>query len=122
TGGGGANNLASKGNLTIDSRAAAGVRTDLLAPEFRPRLNAAIEAAEKATGSKGRINDAFRDPKRQAQYYANYTGKPVRWDGETYMPHGRGGLAAAPGRSRHQMGMAADLGRGPVLEKLREWA
>ena len=112
-----------KGNMTIDARASGPtVRTDLLHPEFRSRLNTAIEAAEKATGEKGKIVDAFRDPKRQAQYYANYTGRSVQWEGKTYTPQGRGGLAAPPGKSRHQAGMAADLGNGAVLRQLRQWA
>jgi LAS superfamily LD-carboxypeptidase LdcB len=111
------------GNLTIDARAASSrVHTELLHPEFRTKLNSAIEAAEKATGAQAEIVDAYRDPKRQAQYYANYTGKPVQWEGQTYRPQGRGGLAAPPGQSRHQAGMAADLRKGAVLSKLHEWA
>lgn len=110
------------GDLTLDARAASDkVRTDLLHPEFRTRLNRAIEAAEKATGAKAEVVDAYRDPKRQAQYYANYTGRPVQWQGQIYRPQGHGGLAAPPGQSRHQLGMAADLRKGAVLQKLHEW-
>src|SRR5262245_39190222 len=82
---------------------------------FAEKLTGALQEAEAATGSRAVIRDMQRDPARQAQYYANYTGRPVTWQGVTYTPQGRGGLAAPPGRSRHQGGNAADIQRGPVL-------
>src|SRR5215469_430246 len=111
----------SPGSSFLSARAGSGVDTSGLAPNFASRLETAIRAAEAQTGEKVTINDAYRDSHRQAQYYANYTRRPVTWQGQTYMPHGGGGLAAPPGRSRHQLGQAADLRRGAVLSLLRQW-
>ena len=97
-----------KGALVDSRKASASVQTEKLDPEFKLRLNAAISAAEKATGEKASIVDAYRSPERQAQYYADYKA-------------GRGGLAAPPGRSRHQFGQAVDLKRGAVLQQLWAW-
>lgn len=80
-----------------------------LDPVFHARLSAAIAAAEKATGQKVSINEAKRSPETQAQYYANYVYHPIVYNGKTYTPTKKGGIAArppgyhgAPG-SRHQL-------------------
>lgn len=100
------------------SRAKRGVTADGMNPIFVQRLQSAINDAEAATGSKATVTDLYRDPTRQAQYYANYKQRPVDYGGRTYNPQHPGGLAAAPGRSRHQVGQAADISRGPVLDWL----
>jgi LAS superfamily LD-carboxypeptidase LdcB len=89
-----------------------------LHPVFADRLQSAVMDAEKATGSRAEITDLFRDPKRQAQYFANYVQHPITYEGVTYLPGAKGGLAAPPGQSRHQLGQAADIRPGPVLDYL----
>lgn len=89
---------------------------------FASRLAAGIDAAEKATGSKAKLNDAYRPPERQAQYYADYTQQDVTYGGVTYHPQRKGGLAAKPGNSFHQLGQAADIAPGPVLDYLHAHA
>lgn len=92
-----------------------------LDPVFGDRLAGAIKAAEEATGSKAKFTSLYRPPEVQAQLRANFTGQPVVWDGVTYNPQPgvKQGPAAAPGASRHQRGLAADLQEGPVLDWLR---
>lgn len=110
------------GNVAAFIRAR-GVPATGMDKTFAGRLALALQWAENETGSTARINEGWRDSRTQAQYYANYTGRPVVWEGVTYTPKKRGGLAAPPGRSRHQRGMAADLQQGPVFNRLRqEWA
>lgn len=104
------------------SRAKRGVDPSNLNPMFAQRLQQAISAAEAATGSQARITDLYRPPERQAQYYANYTQRPVTYGGHTYNPQQPGGLAAAPGRSRHGIGQGADIARGPTLDWLHAHA
>jgi hypothetical protein len=90
-----------------------------LDPVFADNLARALADAEAATGQKAVIREHVRSSARQAQYYANYTRQPVTWQGVTYQPQGTGGgLAAAPGRSRHQRGQSADIEPGPVLDWL----
>jgi hypothetical protein len=91
-----------------------------LNPVFADRLTNAIRDAEAATGQRARLNDLYRPPEQQAQYYADYTRQPVNFNGRTYMPNpsNQGGLAAPPGRSRHEQGTAADVNSGPVLDYL----
>lgn len=83
---------------------------------FGEALYKLLSDAERETGSTARLNDLYRDPMRQAQYRANYLGKPVSYGGRTFQPLKRGGLAAAPGRSRHQLGQAGDIASGPILD------
>lgn len=93
--------------------------------DFANGLWQAIREAEAATGSKARINSVVRSPEKQAQLYADFSGRTFTYRGATYRPSGRHvGLAAkppgfegAPG-SRHTIGQAADTGGGPVLRWL----
>ncbi len=89
-----------------------------LNPAFTSRLSRALQDAEAATGQRAVLRDLYRPPERQAQYYANYTQRPVTFGGRTYTPQEQGGLAAAPGQSRHQQGTAADVARGAILDYL----
>ena len=82
-------------------------RVARLNPTFRNRLTNAIRDAEKATGSKAVIRSAYRSHEEQAAAYARYQ-------------RGEGGLAAPPGKSRHQHGIAADINDGPVLAWLHK--
>ena len=54
-----------------------------------------------------RITSGVRTYAKQAQLYADFKA-------------GRGGLAAPPGRSRHEFGRAVDIGMGVDMETLRE--
>jgi hypothetical protein len=80
--------------------------------------------AERVTGQQARIDDLFRPPAVQAQYYANYKQRPITFGGVTYTPHGRGGLAAPPGMSYHALGEAADLAsdqkKNPILDYMHQ--
>ncbi len=88
---------------------AAPERVAKLNPTFRVRLANAVRDAERATGTKVSIRSAYRSPEEQAVHYANYMA-------------GKGGLAAPPGRSRHQHGLAADINDGPALKWLHQHA
>lgn len=98
---------------------AVGVNAEKLDSGFAEKMAKAIQAAEQATGSRVTITEGYRDPHVQAQYYSDYIGKPITYDGQTYQPNPAklGRLAAPPGRSKHQKGMAVDIGEGPA----REW-
>lgn len=78
-----------------------------LSPTFANRLQTAIQAAEAATGQKAVVESLVRDYATQKKYYDAYIA-------------GKGGLAAPPGRSRHNVGEAADLREGPVLDWLHQ--
>lgn len=78
-------------------------------PVFAERLAAAVAAAEVATGAKAKVGETYRPVDVQGVYYDRYK-------------KGQGGLAARPGKSRHQRGNAADLAEGPVLDWLHEHA
>lgn len=101
-----------------------GVNSDKLDQTFATKMAAAIQAAEKATGSKVRITEGYRDPHVQAQYYSDYIGKPITYDGKTYQPNPAkfGRLAAPPGQSKHQRGMAVDMAESPAREWIRAHA
>jgi GH24 family phage-related lysozyme (muramidase) len=68
-------------------------------PTLIANLTQAVRDYEAATGKKARLGEMGRDYATQAKYYANYKA-------------GRGGLAAPPGRSRHQGGNAVDVPSG----------
>jgi hypothetical protein len=95
-----------------------GLNTHNLNSTFADRLSRAILDAEAQTGERAVLRDLYRPPERQAQYYANYTQRPITFGGVTYQPGERGGLAAPPGQSRHGQGQAADIQRGAVLDYL----
>lgn len=76
-----------------------------LHPEMAARLAAAGRSYEQLTGKRANYGEMFRDRARQAEYYARYRS-------------GRGGLAAPPGRSRHEGGEATDVPRGGFLDYL----
>lgn len=87
------------------------VNPENLDPVFSARLYDAVTAAEKKTGERVQFNDLHRDHGSQARAYANYLNG--------------GGLAAPPGRSRHNMdgiGRAADIKSGAVLSELHRTA
>ena len=66
-------------------------------PVLVQRLNAAYAAAPG--GDKFRVISGYRSNALQAQLYSRYKS-------------GRGGVAAPPGHSQHNVGRAADIGRG----------
>lgn len=66
--------------------------------DFESRLSQLI----KATGGKVKINSGYRTPERQAQLYA----AAVQKYGENNARH----HVAPPGHSKHNEGLAADLG------------
>jgi hypothetical protein len=66
-------------------------------PVLVERLNAAYAAAP--SGEKFKVISGYRSPALQAQLYNRYKS-------------GRGGVAAPPGHSQHNLGRAADIGRG----------
>lgn len=86
-----------------------GVNAEKLDPSFAVKMAEAIQKAEAATGTKAVITEGYRPPEVQAQYYANYIQQPVPWEGKMYYPQQKGGIAARPGHSRHQRGLAVDL-------------
>ena len=90
-----------------------------LRPEFAEKIGKLIAAAEQATGERVRIVQGYRDPHEQAQYYADYIGKEITYDGQTYKPNParKGIIAAPPGQSKHQFGLAVDVSAG----KARDW-
>jgi hypothetical protein len=98
------------------------LNAQFLNPTFAGRLTRALQDAESATGQKASLSDLYRPAERQAQYYADYTRHPVTFGGTTYQPNpnNQGGLAAPPGRSLHEQGLAADVRRGPVLDYLHQ--
>jgi len=99
-----------------------GVNADKLNSDFVHKLVEGIKFAEKASGEKIGITEGYRTPETQAQYYANYVKHPIEYQGKTYNPDprtGSGGLAAPPGQSNHQKGMAVDISSGRAREILR---
>jgi muramidase (phage lysozyme) len=67
-----------------------------ISPELAARLAAAGQAYERATGDKPKYGELSRGEDVQKVYHDRYKS-------------GQGGIAAAPGRSRHQHGEAGDL-------------
>lgn len=89
-------------------------------PTFAGRLQAAITAAEAATGEKARIRSLARTNEEQQDAYRNYrmTGKGLAAaPAGMKMANGK----VAPG-SRHERGMAADIESGKVLDWLHQHA
>jgi hypothetical protein len=71
--------------------------------DLAARLQQAGEAYEKQTGRRANFGEMSRDYATQAEYYRRY------------MAH-TGGIAAPPGRSRHEGGRAVDIPHGPFLD------
>ena len=88
-------------------------RVEGLHPEFSNRLQSAIQDAEKATGSRAEIDSLKRTTAEQAEIYARHQRMP----GGVFMHP-----AAPPGTSRHELGQAADIKSGPVLDWLHQHA
>lgn len=84
-----------------------GVRLEGISPVFADRLHVALRDAEAATGETGRIESLKRTTAEQAELYRRYQA-------------GQGGLAAPPGKSRHEAGEAADIPSGKVLDFLHQ--
>lgn len=78
-----------------------------LNPIFAARISAAIADAEAATGGKAVVRSAYRTYGDQSKAYARYKASG-------FNPHY---IAAPPGKSLHEQGMAFDLAPGPV----RDW-
>ena len=93
------------------SRGASALDYKDLQPAFAAPLARIVEDAEKATGTQVAFTSLARTPEEQANLYYNYT-------------HGIGGqgLAAPPGSSLHERGLAADLKDGPALDWIRTHA
>ena len=86
-------------------------QTEGLNPEFADDLERAAKAGEAATGQKASFTSLVRSKEKQAELYYNYI-------------HGIGGqgLAAKPGTSLHERGMAADLAEGSTRDWVRAHA
>jgi hypothetical protein len=68
-----------------------------LDPQMASRLRQAGEAYEKETGKRAIFGETFRDRTQQEIYYQEYLRNP------------KGGLAAPPGKSLHELGIATDI-------------
>lgn len=84
-----------------------GVHVEGVSPQFATRLQTALVDAEKATGETARIESMKRTTAEQSILYQRYRT-------------GQGGLAAPPGYSRHEIGEAADIPNGKVLNWLHQ--
>ena len=91
------------GLLNVNPRA----NVEGLNPEFRQRLSV-LQQAAKAAGIDSSVLSGYRDVGLQAKLRANYearsTGKAL-----PYPEEGSGGIAAKPGSSYHNYGLAADV-------------
>jgi hypothetical protein len=81
----------------------AGAGAPDLNPDFASRLAAAGQAYEQETGQKAQFGETGRSREKQAEYY-----NEMKRTGQ--------GLAAPPGQSRHQRGLAADIPHGPFQD------
>lgn len=80
-------------------------------------LASAMHASEIATGDTSlKLLQGERDPKEEAQLYANYKGKAYTYGGVTYQPKtpgkSSGAKATTPNASAHSYGAAADVSGG----------
>lgn len=85
----------------------AGTGAPNLNPELASRLAAAGQAYENETGQKAQFGETGRSRDLQAKYYQEF-----RRTGQ--------GLAAPPGMSRHEMGLATDVPSGPFQNWLHK--
>lgn len=82
-------------------------RASGLNPTFASGLTRAVMDFEDQTGQTVNLNSLKRSTEEQARLYARFLG-------------GRGGLAAPPGRSRHEVGEAGDIPDGPFLKWMHQ--
>lgn len=80
-------------------------------------LASSMHSAEIATGDSSlKLLQGDRDPKQEAQLYANYKGTPYTYAGKTYQPatpgKSSGNKATTPNASAHSYGAAADVSGG----------
>jgi hypothetical protein len=85
-------------------------------PRFKTRLDALLNEAQGA-GHSPKIVSGYRSPfdqRRAINQVANKLyGRPASF---IEMARGIPGYAAAPGASKHQHGLAADIAKGPALD------
>lgn len=93
----------------LSARAVGNIDASGLVDEFAINLRKLVEAGEKATGKRITFVSFARTNELQAQLYANYKQRTIIYNGVEYNPTRKGGIAARPGHSRHNYGMAADL-------------
>ena len=87
----------------------ASVQVGGTAPVFAEALEKAIKDAEAATGAKASIADLYRSTETQARIRREHEAMPGGVDAHP---------AASPGYSMHEIGGAADLQAGAVLDWL----
>lgn len=75
---------------------AKGVNLDDVHPEMLARMKAAYDAAPESAKKSFSVISGYRTREQQEAAYWRYT-------------HGQGGIAARPGRSRHEHGQALDI-------------
>lgn len=78
-----------------------------LNPVFADKINGFLTAAQKA-GVPAHIISGYRDNSKQAKLYANYQAKQAG-HAIPYPEEGSGGVAAPPGGSMHNFGLATDV-------------
>lgn len=93
----------------FNARGGGGLDQKDMNPVFASRLQKAVTDAEAATGAGVQFTSLARSTEKQAELYAQYKA-------------GTGGLAAPPGMSLHEQGLAADMKAGPALDWLHQHA
>lgn len=81
-------------------------RCEQMNPTFMAGFAKEAQKAEAATGQKLKINSDFRTFEEQAKLHENYKNG--------------GGIAAPPGQSKHEVGLAFDIGPEPVYKWFHE--
>lgn len=85
-------------------------------------LASSMQQAQLATGDTSlKLLQGERDPKEEAQNYANWKGQPYTYGGKTYQPatpgKSSGNKATTPNNSAHSYGVGADVsgGKNPAV-------